>query len=103
MKPHRILKSFKGSQNGHDHHEFVPGPNPVLLSKDLAAIVVKEGWAEPVTEPKGIPISIATGEAEDVVAVHLDDTEIDPKAEEKAKAAAPANKAKKAAPENKKK
>ena len=46
MKLHNILKGFKGSQNGHDHHEFVAG-TVAPLSKDLAAIVVKEGWAEP--------------------------------------------------------
>ena len=78
MKPHRILKAFKGSQTGHDHHHFEPGDNPVPLSDDLAAIVVKEGWAEPFE--------------------HKPEPEI---AEEKSKGDAPANKARVAAPSNK--
>ena len=49
MKPHRILKTFKGSQTGHDHHAFVEGTTRDL-SDSLAAIVVKEGWAEPSDE-----------------------------------------------------
>jgi hypothetical protein len=47
MTPHRITKTFKGSQTGHDHDEFVAG-SVRDLSRDLAAVVVKEGWAEPV-------------------------------------------------------
>jgi hypothetical protein len=46
MKPHRIIKSFPGSQTGNDHHFFEQG-TVRLLSDDLAAIVVKAGWAEP--------------------------------------------------------
>jgi len=49
MKPYRILKTFKGSQTGHDHDEFVAGTTRDL-SKELAAVVVKEGWAE-LAEP----------------------------------------------------
>lgn len=50
MKPHNILKTFKGTQDGlHDCHEFVAG-TVAPLSKGLAAIVVKEGWAEPVAD-----------------------------------------------------
>lgn len=50
MKPHRILKSFKGSQTGHDHHHFAEGTE-ADLSDDLAAVVVKAGWAEPIEDP----------------------------------------------------
>ena len=76
MKPHRILKSFTGSQTGHDSDSFVEGTER-LLSPSLAKIVVGEGWAEPVAA-KAAVIS-----------------------EEKSLNEAPANKAKKAAPENK--
>jgi hypothetical protein len=54
MKPHRIIKTFKGSQDGHDHHHFEEGTT-AHLSDGLAAIVVKEGWAEPVKEASGHP------------------------------------------------
>jgi hypothetical protein len=50
MTPLYIKKSFKGSQNGHDHHWFEAGTT-THLSDDLAAIVVKQGWAEPVGAP----------------------------------------------------
>lgn len=44
MKPHRILKTFNGSQHGNDFNTFPEGEvHP--LSDDLAAIAVKEGWA----------------------------------------------------------
>jgi len=47
MKPHRILKTFKGSQTGNDHHAFLEGDEKPL-SASLAAIVVPLGWAKPV-------------------------------------------------------
>lgn len=54
MKPHKILKSFPGSQTGNDHHHFEAG-TIASLSDDLAAIAVKEGWAEPhVEEQKAV-------------------------------------------------
>ena len=46
MKPHKIIKTFSGSQTGHDHDAFIAG-DVRHLSDDLAAIVVKEGWAVP--------------------------------------------------------
>lgn len=49
MKPHRILKSFKGSQTGNDTHNFEAG-KIAHLSDSLAAIVVKAGWAEEYIE-----------------------------------------------------
>lgn len=56
MKPHYIKQTFKGTQDGqHDCHEFIAGTTEPL-SKGLAAIVVKEGWAELAT-PKHEPIS----------------------------------------------
>lgn len=45
MKPHKILKSFPGSQTGNDYHHFEEG-TVEPLSNDLAAIAVKEGWAK---------------------------------------------------------
>jgi hypothetical protein len=50
MKPHRILKSFKGSHEGHITHLF-EADTVAPLSDSLAAIVVKEGWAEPEESP----------------------------------------------------
>ncbi len=79
MKPHRILKSFKGSQTGHDHHEFTAGTE-AHLSHDLAAIVVKAGWAEPVGE-RMVVTSPLTGDTQTITFP-----------EEKAIEAAPANK-----------
>ena len=75
MKPHRILKSFPGSQTGHDHHHFEKG-TVAHLSDSLAEIVVKEGWAKAVEDPADEPEAKSEGDA-------------------------PANKMKKAAPENK--
>ena len=49
MKPHRILKSFKGSNDHHNTLHFEAG-TVQPLSDSLAAIVVKEGWAEPHIE-----------------------------------------------------
>src|SRR4051794_3539468 len=49
MKPYRILKDFKGTQDGqHDCIEFKEG-KVEPLSPGLAAIVVREGWAELAT------------------------------------------------------
>jgi hypothetical protein len=71
MKPHRILKSFPGSQHGNDHDHFEAGTvRP--LSPALAEVAVKYGLAEPDEAP-----------------------------EEKSKGDAPANKARAAAPSNK--
>jgi len=79
MKPHRILKDFKGTQDGHgDGQEFTAGTT-VPLSDQLADVVVRAGWAKPHTE------------------------EVKETDEEKAIEEAPANKARKAAPENKSK
>lgn len=47
MKKYRILADFKGSQDGHDHHQF-KADTEAHLSDDLAAIVLREGWAEPL-------------------------------------------------------
>jgi hypothetical protein len=47
MKPHKIVKSFKGSQHGNDNEFFVVDTERDL-SDDLARIVVKEGWALPL-------------------------------------------------------
>jgi hypothetical protein len=102
MNPHRILKNFKGSQNGHDHHEFKEGTT-VVLSKDLAAIVVKEGWAEPVTPLAALTapvVGLKQPIPEGDLQADLDNpAEID---EAKSIDAAPENKAIAAAPENKK-
>src|SRR3954452_1554345 len=49
MKLHHIHKDFKGTQDGqHDYREFKAG-EIAPLSPGLAAIVVREGWAEPHT------------------------------------------------------
>ena len=45
MKPHRIHKSFRGSQDGINTEHFEAG-TVRNLSPSLAAIVVKEGWAD---------------------------------------------------------
>jgi hypothetical protein len=97
MKPHRILKTFKGSQNGHDHHEFMAGTTRDL-SRDLAAIVVKEGWAEPHTP------DVLTGGPHPKLEVDPDAPNelVEGTAEEKSEGPAPENKMKKAVPENKK-
>lgn len=47
MKTYSILKAFNGSQHGHDFASFEAG-SEALLSDGLAAIAVKEGWAQPV-------------------------------------------------------
>ncbi len=48
MKPHHILKKFKGTQTGHgDGEVFEPGPEPVMLSDSLAEVAVKAGFAKP--------------------------------------------------------
>lgn len=94
MKPHRILKSFKGTQDGlHDHEEFVAG-TVAHLSKGLAAIVTKEGWAEPHEIQ---PRTLAEGKMLEAGELPEDST-----TQEKSEGAAPENKMKKAAPENKK-
>ena len=46
MTPHRILKTFPGSQTGHDHDLFHQG-TVRDLSDGLAEIAVREGWAVP--------------------------------------------------------
>lgn len=75
MKPHRILKDFKGSQTGNDGpFAFVKG-NVADLSDSLAAVAVKEGWAEPA-EPKAAPVPAAKVPAEDAEAVTVDDTPV---------------------------
>ncbi len=56
MKPHTILKSFNGSQTGHDFQQFQAG-SVADLSRDLAAIAVKEGWAEPYATGGIVPPS----------------------------------------------
>ncbi|WP_020471471.1 hypothetical protein [Zavarzinella formosa] len=94
MKPHRILKSFKGSQTGNDHQHFEAGATE-HLSDDLAAIAVREGWAEP--HHKEIkPRELAEGEI-------LESGELpgDTDTGEKSAGAAPENKAFKKAPANK--
>jgi hypothetical protein len=47
MKPHKILKTFNGSQDGHHTEAFIAG-TVRDISDSLAAIVVKEAWAEPL-------------------------------------------------------
>lgn len=47
MKQHHILISFNGSQTGADECQFEAGTT-AALSDSLAAVVVPEGWAEPV-------------------------------------------------------
>ncbi len=50
-KQYRILKTFKGSQNGLDSHEFVAGEiRPI--SDHLASAVAGAGYIEEVTEAK---------------------------------------------------
>ena len=66
MKPHHILKSFRGSQDGLSAASFVAGRTE-LLSDALAAIAVREGWAAPVE-----------GAVEEVTRVYLDGQRIDP-------------------------
>jgi hypothetical protein len=92
MKPHRILKGFKGSQTGVDSDEF-HADTVRDLSDSLAAIAVKEGWARPHLDKKIPPQAADEGDAPD------EGDQAD--AGEKSEGDAPANKAKKAAPENK--
>ncbi len=48
MKPHRILRTFSGSQHGNDGpHHFAAGTE-AHLSDDLARIALGQGWVEPV-------------------------------------------------------
>jgi hypothetical protein len=49
MKLYNILESFNGSQNGHDHHQFVKGTS-ARLSDDLARIALGEKWVELATK-----------------------------------------------------
>lgn len=71
MKPHRILKSFTGNQDGQHHcQEFIAGTIRDL-SAGLATIVVKENWATPV-----LPQEILLGQSEPVAQVFLHDTPI---------------------------
>jgi hypothetical protein len=56
MKPHRIIKKFKGTQTGHgDGEVFEPGPEPVLLSDSLAETAVKAGFAKPHVDHAASP------------------------------------------------
>jgi hypothetical protein len=89
MTPHHITKTFKGSQTGHDHDEFVAG-TVRGLSRDLAAIAVKQGWAVPV-EAEIPPRALADGEAPQAA----DRPEVTSASDEKALAAAPENTMKK--------
>lgn len=46
---YRILKDFKGSQDGRLTEQFVQGSTREL-SDSLATVAVKEGWAAPATQ-----------------------------------------------------
>lgn len=48
---HKILKTFKGSQDGR-FTELFEAKTTRDLSESLAAIAVKEGWAKPVETKK---------------------------------------------------
>jgi hypothetical protein len=92
MKPHRILKPFKGSQTGSDGpHHFTPGDEPVLLSDYLADIVVKAGWALPHKEGD----SVADEAIEETVNESVEEKSLDEAPENKALKPVKANKGKK--------
>lgn len=79
MKPYLIVKSFHGSQDGLTTDSFVAG-STVELSDDLAAIVLKEGWVEPVAtdpvlEPEPEPESAPQEEDEDDTATAVEERE----------------------------
>ncbi|WP_020474232.1 hypothetical protein [Zavarzinella formosa] len=80
MKHYRILKDFNGSQDGHDFHKFIAGAT-VPLSNDLAAIAVKEGWAELATleaivaEVVGLDAPVPDGKLNEVLTISPDDRE----------------------------
>ncbi|CAN5262494.1 hypothetical protein BH10PLA2_BH10PLA2_00560 [soil metagenome] len=80
MKLHRILKSFNGSQDGNHTEHFQVGTE-VLLSPSLAAIVIKEGWAEPILPTASVELP--------------EQKSLDEAPANKAKVSAPANKSKK--------
>ncbi|MBP3958347.1 hypothetical protein J8F10_24120 [Gemmata sp. G18] len=76
MKNYRILKSFKGSQTGHDCHEFEAGTE-ARLSDSLAEVVVKEGWAEliaPVPEPEPEIEAVVDAEARETKVIKPEET-----------------------------
>jgi hypothetical protein len=100
MKPHRILKGFHGSQNGHDAHYFEAG-TVRDLSDSLAEIVVREGWAKPHSAEIAAAEAARSVEAQGAGDQPGDQGEGTPDREEKSEGDAPANKMKKAAPENK--
>jgi len=52
MKPHKILKTFKGTQTGHGDGETFEEGTVRDLSKHLAEVVVPAGFAEPVIEAR---------------------------------------------------
>jgi len=56
---YRILKDFKGSQDGRLTEQFIQGSTREL-SDSLATVAVKEGWAAPATQeapPPNPPVS----------------------------------------------
>lgn len=53
---YRILKDFKGSQDGRLTEQFVQGSTREL-SDSLATVAVKEGWAAPATQEAPPPES----------------------------------------------
>ena len=101
MKPHRILKTFKGTQDGlHDHEEFVAG-TVAHLSKGLATIVTKEGWADAALATDSMAPARNRRRLRNA-RVRSRSKAMPAGTEEKSEGAAPENKMKKAAPENKK-
>lgn len=54
MSNYRILKDFKGSQDGRITEQFL-ADTECYLSDSLAPVVVAAGWAEPVKNPEENP------------------------------------------------
>src|SRR5882757_3985651 len=73
MKPHRILKSFPGAQDGNHTETFEAGTTR-HLSAALAAVVVPEGWAEPHDEAEKVEHAASPAEDRDTKVVTPDET-----------------------------
>jgi len=95
MKQYRILKAFNGSQHGNDFQAFTTGTTEPL-SDALAAIAVKEGWAElaeqagtPQPVKKAVPLLARMPAEEDDVKAFPADLPTDPFADRETKVVTP--------------
>lgn len=75
MLPHRIIKSFPGSNDGIEIIHFAAG-EVAPLSDDLARIAVAEGWAKPVSEEKA-PEPAIPAESRETKVVEPEETKPD--------------------------